>query len=71
MKFDGVVGEVESRPSECFYEVSYVGKDVKRLREYVLEQCRRKGLEVVSVTEGERDGDPMVTARVRSLVGIL
>ena len=72
MKFDGQVGDLGNKGSMMEYDVSYLGMELKPLEGYVLERCKEKGLEVLSIGNvKEKDGRWKVTARVRSMVGIV
>lgn len=71
MNFNGQVGNLGDKASTTTYEVSYRGADLRKLREFVLKRCREKGLEVLEVKDEKEKEGFKVTARVKSLVGIV
>lgn len=54
------------------YELGYFGVEREKLREYILSECKRRGLEVLEVREDlQGDGRWRVAGVVRSFEGIV
>lgn len=67
MNFNGAVGDLGSVSQATYYDLSYRGKDLERLKVFVMEQVKRKGLTAVDVMkEVKEKEDWVVSVRVRS-----
>lgn len=64
---------VESRPQVVSYEVRYRGSDLRKLKKFIMEKIKRKGLRIIGemVVSGEKEGKWEVGVRVESGVGII
>lgn len=74
MNFNGSVGDLGSSEGNITtYDLSYKGKDLEKLKVYVMEQVKRKGVTAVDRMREEKDKEGwVVSVRVRSVgVGII
>ena len=74
MSFDGNVGDLGSKAENVTrYELAVAGQDVEKMKEYLLDQAKKKGVEAIdfSPVEKKDDGRYRVGLMVKSLKGIV
>lgn len=73
MKFDGSIGTLSpDTPSCTYYDLCYIGQEPEKMKIYLLEQVKRKGLEMCGpVREDKKDDGFVVSVRVKSTMGIV